>query len=98
MGTTVPPATAVPSLAPAIFRLSEQLAQLTTSHAKNSSALTSLAQERQEVEDREGEMRDMVERAEAKRAWFGSFKEWLESVAGFLDEKVCHIGHSFTTS
>lgn len=33
-------------------------------------------------------MRQMVEKAEAKRAWFGQFKEWVEGVAGFLDEKV----------
>lgn len=40
------------------------------------------------MDDREKEMRQMVERAEAKRAWFGQFKEWVEGVAGFLDEKV----------
>ncbi|KAF8964319.1 nineteen complex-related protein 2-domain-containing protein [Flammula alnicola] len=83
----IPPATPVPTLGPAISRLSEQLAQLTASHARNSATLTSLAQERSEVDDREKEMREMVEKAEAKRAWFGSFKEWTESVAGFLDEK-----------
>ncbi|CAA7262911.1 unnamed protein product [Cyclocybe aegerita] len=83
----IPSATPVPSLAPAISRLSDQLALLTTSHAKNSAALNSLAQERAEVDDREKEMREMVEKAESKRAWFGSFKEWVESVASFLDEK-----------
>ena len=30
----------------------------------------------------------MVEKAEAKRAWFQSFSEWVEGVAGFLDEKA----------
>ena len=30
----------------------------------------------------------MVEKAEAKRAWFQNFNEWVEVVAGFLDEKV----------
>ncbi|KAJ3513492.1 hypothetical protein NLJ89_g2913 [Agrocybe chaxingu] len=83
----IPSATPVPSLAPAISRLSEQLALLTTSHAKNSAALNSLAQERAEVDDREKEMREMVEKAESKRAWFEGFKEWVESVASFLDEK-----------
>jgi len=33
-------------------------------------------------------MRELVEKAESKRAWFEGFKEWTESVAGFLDEKV----------
>lgn len=30
-----------------------------------------------------------MEKAETKRAWFMEFKEWVESVAAFLDEKVC---------
>lgn len=75
-------------MGPAIARLTQQLTQLTTSHATNTAALNTLAQERGEVDDREQEMRDMVGRAEEKRAWFGDFKEWVESVAGFLDEKV----------
>ncbi|KAF8171926.1 nineteen complex-related protein 2-domain-containing protein [Mycena galopus ATCC 62051] len=72
---------------PALARLTQQLTQLTTSHASNTAALTNLGQERTEVDDREKEMRQMVEKAEAKRAWFGQFKEWVEGVAGFLDEK-----------
>ena len=84
----VPPATPVPNLSTAITRLSEQLAQLTTSHAKNSAALTTLGQERIEIDNREKEMREMVEKAETKRAWFQSFSEWVEGVAGFLDVKV----------
>ncbi|PPQ72250.1 hypothetical protein CVT26_006977, partial [Gymnopilus dilepis] len=83
----IPPAAPVPSLGPAISRLSERLAQLTTSHARNSAALSSLAQEREQVDEREREMREMVEKAEEKRAWFNSFKDWTDSVAGFLDEK-----------
>lgn len=81
----------MPTLGPAINRLSEQLSRLTTSHAQNSSTLSSLAQERIEVDNRENEMRDMVEKAEEKRAWFNDFREWTESVASFLDEKVRFI-------
>ncbi|KAK0201965.1 nineteen complex-related protein 2-domain-containing protein [Desarmillaria ectypa] len=84
---SIPPMTAVPTLGPALTRLTQQLAQLTTSHATNTAALNSLAQERGELDDREIEMRGMVGRAEEKRAWFSSFKEWIEGVAGFLDEK-----------
>ena len=47
-----------------------------------------MASERDEIEQREQEMRVLVEKSEEKRAWFSSFREWLESVAGFLDEKV----------
>ncbi|KAJ7432756.1 nineteen complex-related protein 2-domain-containing protein [Mycena galericulata] len=83
----IPLATPLPSLGPALARLTQQLTKLTTSHASNTTALTNIAQERTEVDDREKEMRQMVERAETKRAWFGQFKEWVEGVAGFLDEK-----------
>ncbi|KAJ7784341.1 nineteen complex-related protein 2-domain-containing protein [Mycena metata] len=83
----IPPATPLPSLGPALARLTQQLTQLTTSHASNTTALANIGQERTEVEEREKEMRQMVERAEAKRAWFEQFREWVEGVAGFLDEK-----------
>jgi len=78
----------LPSLGPAISRLSEQLTLLTSSHAQNSATLDSLAREREELDDKEKELRLMVEKAEEKREWFGSFNEWVESVAAFLDEKV----------
>lgn len=76
-------------MGPAIARLVQQLSQLTTSHTNNTATLSSLAQERDELDVRETEMRDMVGRAEEKRAWFSSFNEWVEGVAAFLDEKVC---------
>jgi GC-rich sequence DNA-binding factor len=69
-------------------RLSERLTLLTSSHAQGSATLESLARERQELEDKEKEIRVMIEKAEKKRAWFDSFKDWVESVAAFLDEKV----------
>ncbi|KAL1760388.1 nineteen complex-related protein 2-domain-containing protein [Schizophyllum commune] len=83
----IPPSTPIPTLAPALARLTQQLSQLTASHASTTSALNAVAKERDEIEEREKEMREMVERAEAKRAWFDEFREWVESVAGFLDEK-----------
>ncbi|KAJ7718488.1 nineteen complex-related protein 2-domain-containing protein [Mycena maculata] len=83
----IPSATALPSLGPALARLTQQLTQLTTSHASNTTALANIGQERAEVDGREAEMRQMVEKAETKRAWFGQFREWVEGVAGFLDEK-----------
>ncbi|KAG6827182.1 hypothetical protein H0H92_012892 [Tricholoma furcatifolium] len=85
--TPIPFATPIPALGSAMTRLTEQLTKLTTSHASNTSALNSLAKERADIDEREVEMREMVGRAEEKRAWFESFREWLEGVAGFLDEK-----------
>ncbi|KAF9026128.1 GCFC-domain-containing protein [Hymenopellis radicata] len=83
----IPPVTSLPSLGPALDRLAHQLSQLTTSHAAHVSSMNSLAQERTDLDRRETEMREMVTRAEEKRAWFNSFNEWVEGVAGFLDEK-----------
>ncbi|XP_006462556.1 hypothetical protein AGABI2DRAFT_179259 [Agaricus bisporus var. bisporus H97] len=83
----IPPIASLPTLTPALTRLSGQLAKITTSHVKNTAALENIAQEREAVEKREKEMREMVGSAEEKRAWFESFRDWVESVAGFLDEK-----------
>lgn len=87
----VPPVIPVPLLEPAISRLSEQLTLLTSSHAKNSATLQSLGRDRENLDDKEKEIRIMVDKAEEKRAWFSSFKEWVESVAAFLDEKVLSL-------
>ncbi len=50
--------------------------------------MASLADERQALGLKEKEMRSMVEKAEQKRSWFHAFREWVEAVATFLDEKV----------
>lgn len=50
--------------------------------------MASLAKEREQLEAREAEMREMILKAEEKRSWFAAFREWVESVATFLDEKV----------
>ncbi|CAK5284124.1 unnamed protein product [Mycena citricolor] len=83
----LPTSTPLPVLSPALSRLNQQLAQLTMSHAENTSALNEIGRERAEVDNREVEMREMVEKAENKRAWFSEFKDWVEGVAAFLDEK-----------
>ncbi|KAK7035518.1 hypothetical protein VNI00_011811 [Paramarasmius palmivorus] len=83
----IPLSTPIPTLSASLARLTQQMAQLTTSHAGNTAALNTLAQEREQVDEREREMRELVGKAEEKRAWFGSFREWVEGVAGFLDEK-----------
>ena len=50
--------------------------------------MVSVADERAQLEVREKEMRDMIAKAEEKRSWFAAFRDWVESVATFLDEKV----------
>ncbi|KAI0087050.1 nineteen complex-related protein 2-domain-containing protein [Irpex rosettiformis] len=83
----IPPMTPIPQLAPAIARLTAALTALTTSHAQNTLAMHSLADEKAQLEVREKEMREMVVKAEDKRSWFAAFRDWIESVATFLDEK-----------
>lgn len=89
----VPPPTPIPTLGPSIARLTQSLTALTTSHASNTAAMTSLAEEREQLDQRETELREMVTKAEDKRSWFVGFKEWVEAVATFLDEKVCATIH-----
>ncbi|EPQ51044.1 GCFC-domain-containing protein [Gloeophyllum trabeum ATCC 11539] len=83
----IPMETPIPTLASAIGRLTQSLTALTTSHAQNTSTVESLAEERIQLEAREREMREMIAEAEAKRSWFAAFRDWVESVATFLDEK-----------
>ncbi|KAG2151320.1 GCFC-domain-containing protein [Suillus clintonianus] len=83
----IPTSSAIPSLGPAMDRLSQSLTAMTTSHATNVKAAASLIDEREQLDAREVELREMIAKAEAKRSWFAAFKEWVESVATFLDEK-----------
>jgi GC-rich sequence DNA-binding factor len=94
----VPPATAIPTLAPTVARLRQSLNDLNISHAGNITSISSIADEREQLAARETEMREMITKAEAKRSWFAAFRDWVESVATFLDEKVrnaacseCHM-------
>ena len=82
------PPTPLPNLDAAMNRLARSLSELTTSHANNTVSMTNLADERNALEDKEKEMRTLVEEAETKRSWFNAFKEWVETIATFLDEKV----------
>ncbi|KAJ7583627.1 nineteen complex-related protein 2-domain-containing protein [Mycena floridula] len=83
----IPATTPVPTLGPALSRLGLELTRITSSHASSTAALAGIGQERNELETRESELREMVEKAEIKRAWFKDFTSWVEGVAEFLDEK-----------
>ena len=88
---SVPPITPLPVLGDAISRLSKSLSDLTVSHASSTASMTSLADERIALEKKRQEMQVLVEKAEKKRSWFSAFREWVETVATFLDEKVSPI-------
>ncbi|EJD50811.1 hypothetical protein AURDEDRAFT_143230 [Auricularia subglabra TFB-10046 SS5] len=83
----IPTAIAIPTLAPAIADFDKAVLTLTNSHASNASALTTLEQEREALQTQETDLRRMVSEAEAKRSWFSEFRDWIETVASFLDEK-----------
>ncbi|EIN12920.1 hypothetical protein PUNSTDRAFT_97886 [Punctularia strigosozonata HHB-11173 SS5] len=83
----IPAVTPIPSLGPSIQRLTQSLTSLTTSHADSSTSMRKLADEREQLETRETELREMIREAEAKRSWFAAFREYIENVATFLDEK-----------
>ncbi|KAI0053189.1 hypothetical protein FA95DRAFT_1552680 [Auriscalpium vulgare] len=83
----LPPPTTIPTLDAAVAGLARRMTALTTSHAQNATALTRLSEEQAQLDAREDELRAVITRAETKRAWFASFREWVESVATFLDEK-----------
>ena len=88
MYAIVPPITPIPTLGAAVARLTQQLTALTTSHAQNTASMAALGEEEAQLELREKEMREIIAKAEEKRSWFVAFREWVESVATFLDEKV----------
>ncbi|KAF8579828.1 hypothetical protein K439DRAFT_1648379 [Ramaria rubella] len=79
--------TALPTLSNAVPHLTSALTALAHSHTTRATALTTLASEQAALEEKRAALRGMVEEAERKRAWFGAFREWVESVAAFLDEK-----------
>lgn len=87
----VPLATDILALGPTIERFQRSLASLSDSHALSTGAITTLAEQRTELDTRETELRSMIVAAESKRSWFTEFKDWVESVATFLDEKVAFI-------
>lgn len=89
--SVVPAITPIPTLGAAVARLTQSLTALTTSHAQNAASVASLEREQEQLETREKEMRDMITKAEDKRSWFAAFREWVESVATFLDEKACLV-------
>jgi GC-rich sequence DNA-binding factor len=70
------------------MRFSQTMTSMVSSHAQNTTSVSALSAEQVQLDERETELRDIVTRAEGKRSWFADFRDWLESVATFFDEKV----------
>jgi hypothetical protein len=84
----VPPPTPLPSLGPAIARLSSVLSTLTTSHTATTATLATLAAERQALDEKETSLRTMVGEADAKKTWFEEMTNKTDDLGAFLDIKV----------
>jgi len=84
----VPPPTEIPGLESSVMRISQIMTSMTASHAQNTTSVSTLSAELVQLDERETALRDIVTRTEEKRSWFADFREGLESVATFLDEKV----------
>ena len=84
----VPPPTEVPSLESSVTRISQTLVSMTASHSQNTALVSALSVEHDQLDGRETELREIIARTEEKRRWFADFRDWLENVATFLDEKV----------
>jgi GC-rich sequence DNA-binding factor len=87
----VPPPTEVPGLESSITRIAQTLVSMTASHTQNTALVSALSVENDQLDGRETELREIIARTEEKRRWFADFRDWLENVATFLDEKVCFI-------
>jgi GC-rich sequence DNA-binding factor len=85
--TPIPPLTDMPSLESSVTRLSQTMTSMAASHAQNTTSVSALSAEQIQLDKRETELREIVMRAEGKTSWFADFRDWLESVAMFLDEK-----------
>ncbi|KAI0304447.1 GCFC-domain-containing protein [Multifurca ochricompacta] len=83
----IPTPTEIPSLDSTVKRISQVMASLVTAHAQNTTSISTISADLVQLDDRETELREIITRAEKKRSWFADFREWLESVATFLDEK-----------
>jgi hypothetical protein len=88
---SVPPPTEIPSLESSVTRISQTLVSMTVSHTQNTALVSALSIEHNQLDGRETELREIIARTEEKRRWFADFRDWLENVATFLDEKVCLI-------
>ncbi|KAI9443190.1 GCFC-domain-containing protein [Lactarius indigo] len=67
--------------------ISQTLVSMTASHAQNTALVSALSVEHDQLDGRETELREIIARNEEKRRWFTDFRDWLENVATFLDEK-----------
>jgi GC-rich sequence DNA-binding factor len=71
-----------------VTRISHIMTSITASHVQNTASISTISAELAQLDEHETDLRESITKTEEKRSWFADFREWLESVATFLDEKV----------
>lgn len=82
------PLPALPSLSSTAARLQAALADARLAKSDSDALLAQAERERMALDAQEAELRAEVDRVSSKYEWFIEFKDWVEEVASFLDEKV----------
>jgi GC-rich sequence DNA-binding factor len=84
----VPSLTEIPSLEGSVNRISHIMTSISTSHVQDTASISTISVELAQLEVYETDLWESITSTEEKRSWFANFREWLESVVTFLDEKV----------
>jgi hypothetical protein len=87
----VPEPSALPTLKFVQARLSNAFSALERSHNEHVVVLENCEKERAELDRQETDVRQQVATASDRFDWFVDFKDWVEDVANFLENKVCSI-------
>jgi GC-rich sequence DNA-binding factor len=85
----VPQPSTLPSLKFVQARLSNSYSALERSHNEHLAVLENCDKERAELDRQETDVRQQVATTSERFDWFVDFKEWVEDVANFLENKVC---------
>lgn len=85
----MPAARPLPSVAAASARLLQTRAQLESSRQSRLAHIDTNERDLVLYDQQEQELRKEVAKVEAKREWMEEFKGWVETLGGFLEEKVC---------
>lgn len=86
--SAIPDPSPLPSLHAVAVRLQATLADARAGKVDSDTLLSQAQREREALDAQEAELRAEVDRVSSKYEWFLDFKEWVEEVAAFLDEKV----------
>ncbi len=82
-----PVARPLPTITGASNRLQTSLGLMESSITQRASQIAIIERELTQLDTQEEELRQEVDRVEAKREWMEEFRGWVETLGGFLEEK-----------